>query len=63
MAAKSTKQGCPVMTTSSGRPVGDNQNSVTAGPLGPVLMEDYLLAALSRRGLLQNHVRKQGRPS
>src|ERR1700716_3598290 len=43
MAAKSTKQGCPVMTTSSGRPVGDNQNSVTAGPRGPVLMEDYLL--------------------
>jgi catalase len=42
MAAKSTKQGCPVMTTSSG-PVGDNQNSVTAGPRGPVLMEDYLL--------------------
>jgi len=34
---------CPVMTTSSGRPVGDNQNSVTAGPRGPVLMEDYLL--------------------
>ncbi len=34
---------CPLMTTSSGRPVGDNQNSVTAGPRGPVLMEDYLL--------------------
>jgi len=31
------------MTTSSGRPVGDNQNSITAGPRGPVLMEDYLL--------------------
>jgi catalase len=31
------------MTTTSGRPVGDNQNSVTAGPRGPVLMEDYLL--------------------
>ncbi|HXO98506.1 MAG TPA: catalase [Chthoniobacterales bacterium] len=30
------------MTTSSD-PVGDNQNSVTAGPRGPVLMEDYLL--------------------
>jgi catalase len=43
MPDKSTKQGCPVMTTSSGRPVGDNQNSVTAGPRGPVLMEDYLL--------------------
>jgi catalase len=31
------------MTTSSGRPVGDNQNSLTAGARGPVLMEDYLL--------------------
>src|SRR3982074_1193286 len=37
------QQSCPHMTTSSGRPVGDNQNSVTAGPRGPVLMEDYLL--------------------
>jgi catalase len=34
---------CPSMTTTSGRPVGDNQNSNTAGPQGPVLMEDYLL--------------------
>ena len=31
------------MTTNSGRPVGDNQNSVTVGPRGPVLMEDYIL--------------------
>ncbi|HTD13937.1 MAG TPA: catalase [Chthoniobacterales bacterium] len=43
MSDKSTKQACPVMTTSSGRPVGDNQNSITAGPRGPVLMEDHLL--------------------
>jgi catalase len=41
--AKSEQDSCPMMTTSSGRPVGDNQNSVTAGPNGPVLMEDYLL--------------------
>jgi catalase len=40
---KPTPQQCPVMTTNSGRPVGDNQNSVTVGPRGPVLMEDYLL--------------------
>jgi catalase len=40
---KPEKKECPVMTTSSGRPVGDNQNSITAGPRGPVLMEDYLL--------------------
>jgi catalase len=43
MANKQIKQDRPVMTTSSGRPVGDNQNSITAGPHGPVLMEDYLL--------------------
>ncbi|MHB1022149.1 MAG: catalase [Acidobacteriaceae bacterium] len=31
------------MTTTSGRPVGDNQNSLTAGPRGPVIAEDFLL--------------------
>src|ERR1700693_6348984 len=40
---KSKQPSCPHMTTSSGRPVGDNQNSITAGPGGPVLMEDFLL--------------------
>src|SRR6202166_3238704 len=33
----------PMMTTSSGAPVADNQNSITAGPRGPVLMEDFHL--------------------
>ncbi len=33
----------PTMTTSSGRPVGDNQNSVSAGARGPLLLQDYLL--------------------
>lgn len=33
----------PVMTTSAGAPVSDNQNSLTAGPRGPVLMQDYQL--------------------
>jgi catalase len=33
---KTTKP--PVMTTTAGAPVADNQNSVTAGPRGPVLM-------------------------
>ena len=32
-----------VLTTNAGRPVGDNQNSISAGPRGPLLMEDYLL--------------------
>ena len=31
------------LTTTSGRPVGDNQNSLTAGPRGPVVFEDFLL--------------------
>lgn len=31
------------MTTSAGAPVPDNQNSVTAGPRGPVLLQDYQL--------------------
>ena len=33
---------CP-MTTAAGTPVADNQNSQTAGPRGPVLMQDYQL--------------------
>ena len=31
------------ITTTAGRPVGDNQNSMTAGPRGPVLMQDFQL--------------------
>ncbi len=31
------------MTTAAGNPVVDNQNSQTAGPRGPVLMQDYRL--------------------
>src|ERR1700743_1941540 len=31
------------ITTSSGAPVADNQNSLTAGPFGPVLMQDFHL--------------------
>ncbi len=33
----------PVLTTTAGNPLADNQNSLTAGPRGPVLMEDYQL--------------------
>ena len=32
-----------VMTTTAGNPISDNQNSMTAGPRGPVLMQDYQL--------------------
>ncbi len=31
------------LTTTAGRPVADNQNSVTAGPRGPVLVQDFQL--------------------
>ena len=33
----------PTLTTDSGAPVADNQNSLTAGPRGPVLMQDFHL--------------------
>lgn len=29
------------LTTTAGAPDGDNENSLTAGPRGPVLMQDY----------------------
>ena len=31
------------LTTSAGAPIADNQNSITAGPRGPVLLQDYQL--------------------
>jgi catalase len=31
------------MTSDAGRPVGDNQNSVTVGPRGPIVGDDWLL--------------------
>ena len=31
------------LTTSAGIPVGDNQNSLTAGPRGPLLVQDWQL--------------------
>jgi catalase len=33
----------PTMTTAAGVPITDNQNSETAGPRGPVLMQDHQL--------------------
>lgn len=33
----------PTLTTSAGAPIGDNQNSLTAGARGPVLLQDYQL--------------------
>lgn len=36
-------QKCPFHTTTAGAPIADNQNSKTAGPRGPVLLEDWQL--------------------
>ncbi len=39
----------PILTTESGAPVADNQNSQTAGPAGPVLLQDqHLTEKLAR---------------
>jgi len=37
------KPGPNTMTTTGGNPIADNQNSLTAGPRGPVLLQDYQL--------------------
>ena len=31
------------LTTTGGNAIADNQNSITAGPSGPLLMQDYQL--------------------
>jgi catalase len=33
----------PTLTTASGAPIADNQNSLSAGPRGPLLMQDFHL--------------------
>ena len=33
----------PVLTTTAGNPIPDNQNAMTAGPRGPLLVQDYQL--------------------
>ena len=33
----------PILTTTGGAPVPDNQNSISAGPRGPLLLQDYQL--------------------
>lgn len=38
-----TDQKPTTLTTASGYPVSDNQNSITAGPRGPVLIQDFHL--------------------
>jgi catalase len=33
----------PILTTTAGNPIADNQNSLSAGPRGPLLLQDYQL--------------------
>jgi catalase len=41
------KPQCPFMTTAAGTPVADNQNSLTAGPRGPVLTDYQLMEKMA----------------
>lgn len=54
----------PNLTTSGGNPIGDNQNSLTAGDRGPILMQDYqLLEKLThqnREGIPEKVVHAKG---
>src|SRR6266436_644236 len=54
----------PILTTTAGNPVADNQNSLTAGPRGPVLMQDYQLieklAHQNRERILERPVHAKG---
>ena len=43
MEATGEKKLGEVHTTTMGCPVGDNQNSMTAGPRGPTLLQDFTL--------------------
>lgn len=42
-AAQAAPAPATVMTRDNGAPIGDNQNSQTAGPNGPVLLQDVQL--------------------
>src|SRR3984893_9038932 len=47
------------LTTTAGNPVADNQNALSAGPRGPLLMQDYqLIEKLAH----QNRERSPERP-
>jgi catalase len=53
-----------IVTTTAGNPVADNQNSITAGPRGPLLMQDYQpvekLARQNRERIRQRPVHAKG---
>jgi catalase len=43
MSRKPQDTKTPTLTTAAGIPVGDNQNALTAGPRGPLLVQDWQL--------------------
>ncbi len=43
MSQKPQNPKAPQLTTAAGIPVGDNQNALTAGPRGPLLVQDWQL--------------------
>ena len=65
-APKDPKSKCPVshLTTAFGAPVVDNQNSMTAGPRGPLLMQDVWLleklANLNRENIPERRMHAKG---
>jgi catalase len=54
----------PLMTSAAGAPVGDNQNSLTAGPRGPMLLQDVWflekLAHFDREVIPERRVHAKG---
>ena len=56
-----------VLTTATGAPVSDNQNSLTAGPRGPIVFEDFhlfeKLATFNRERIPERVVLAIPRPS
>jgi catalase len=59
-----TDKNPPTLTTNAGNPVSDNQNSLTAGPRGPVLIQDVFLveklAAQNRERIAERVVHAKG---
>ncbi|HIL56514.1 MAG TPA: catalase, partial [Rhodothermales bacterium] len=49
MATEPTKKNGPLLTTADGAPIPDQENSLTAGPRGPLLMQDVVLQEQMQR--------------
>jgi catalase len=63
-SSANTAAPAPALTTASGIPVADNQNTLTAGPRGPVLLQDFhlleKLAHFNRERLPERVVHAKG---